>query len=142
MQQAISAYYSALQQYGGLDVTHETAIRSAMQNLLGEAGREVGWTLVPEYRLPNGKTPDGTFLDSFRLRHGYWEAKDTRDDLDTEIKKKFDLGYPADNILFEDTRRAVLYQGRANRWEFDLTCPAELRDMLRQFTAYSAPDYE
>lgn len=38
--------------------------------------------LVPEYRLPNGKTPDGTFLDSFRLRHGYWEAKDNRDELE------------------------------------------------------------
>lgn len=76
MQQAISAYYAALQRYDGLDVTHETAVRSAMQNLLGEAGREVGWTLVSEYRLPSGKTPDGTFLDNFRLRHGYWEAKD------------------------------------------------------------------
>jgi hypothetical protein len=54
MQQAIADYYAVLARYGGLDVTHETAVRSAMQNLLGEAGREVGWTLVPEYRLPNG----------------------------------------------------------------------------------------
>ena len=142
MQQAIAAYYAALERYGGLDVTHETAIRSAMQNLLSEAGREVGWTLVPEYRLPNGKTPDGTFLDSFRLRHGYWEAKDTGDDLETEIKKKFALGYPADNILFEDTRRAVLFQGRNNRFDFDLAKQSDLRDLLRQFTAYSAPETE
>lgn len=142
MLEAISAYYDALRQYGGLDVTHETAIRSAMQNLLSEAAREKGWTLVPEYRLPNGKTPDGTFLDDFRLRHGYWEAKDSHDDLETEIRRKFDLGYPADNILFEDTRRAVLFQGRSNRSEFDLTRPDELRDLLRQFTAYAAPDFE
>ena len=90
----------------------------------------------------NGKTPDGTFLDGFNLARGYWEAKDTRDDLETEIKKKFDLGYPPDNILFEDSRRAVLFQGRANRAEFDLTRPDELRALLRQFTAYSAPDTE
>jgi len=142
MQDAITTYYDVLRQYGGLDVTHETAVRSAMQNLLGEAARTVGWTLVPEYRLANGKTPDGTFLDNFRLRHGYWEAKDSHDDLETEIRRKFDLGYPADNILFEDTRRAVLYQGRSNRADFDLTRPDELRDLLRQFTNYAAPDYE
>src|SRR5262249_27587107 len=39
-------------------------------------------------------------------------------------------------------RRAVLFQGRGNRNEFDLTRPGELRDLLRQLTSYTAPDYE
>jgi hypothetical protein len=104
--------------------------------------REVGWTLVPEYCLPNGRTPDGTFLDSFRLRHGYWEAKDTSDDLEAEIRKKLEIGYPADNILFEDTRRAVFYKGRLTRFEYDLRSPSDLSDLVRHFTSYSAPDYE
>src|SRR5437868_11612658 len=134
MRQAEAAYYEALERYGGLDVTNETAIRSAMQNLLADAAKGVGWTLVPEHRLPNGRTPDGTFLDDFRMRHGYWEAKDEHDDLEVEIKKKFDLGYPPDNIVFSDSRRAILYQGRSNRTDFDLTRPAELRDLLRQLT--------
>ena len=56
--------------------------------------------------------------------------------------KKFSVGYPADNILFEDTRRAVLYQGRNNRLEFDLTPPNDLRDCIRQFVNYSAPDIQ
>ena len=139
---SVDSYYAELRQYGGLNVAHETALRSAMQSLLGQAGREVGWTLVPEQPLANGKRPDGTFRDGFNLARGYWEAKDTGDDLETEIKKKINLGYPLDNMLFEDTRRAVLFQGRDNRNEFDLTQPAQLRDMLRQFTAYAAPDIE
>jgi hypothetical protein len=35
---------------------------------------------------------DGALLDNFRLTHGFWEAKDSRDDLPTEARKKFDLG--------------------------------------------------
>ena len=38
--------------------------------------------------------PDGTVNDSLRLPRGYWEAKDTHDDLDAEIQRKFNLGYP------------------------------------------------
>lgn len=137
---AIDAYYEALQRYGALDVTHETALRSAMQDLLSEAGREVGWTLVPEQSLAGRKRPDGTFRDNFNLARGYWEAKDTKDDLETEIKKKIALGYPLDNMLFEDTRHAVLFQGRNNRFDFDLADRKALQDMVRQFINYAAPD--
>ncbi len=136
----IDAYYEALQRYGGLDVTHETALRTAMQNLLSEAGREVGWTLVPEQSLSNGKRPDGTFRDGFNLARGYWEAKDTKDDLEAEIRNKINIGYPLDNMLFEDTRRAILFQGRNNRFDYDLTSRRELQDMVRQFINYAAPD--
>ncbi len=41
---------------------------------------------------------------------GYWEAKDEDDDLNKEIEKKFRRGYPQDNIIFEDSREAVLFQ--------------------------------
>ena len=117
MQQAIADYYTALEKYSGLGVTRETSVRSAMQYLLDEVGKEAGWKLTPEHRLANGKIPDGTFLDEFKIAHGYWEAKDTKDDLQTEIEKKFKIGYPPDNIIFEDTRRAVLFQGRSNRFD-------------------------
>lgn len=47
---------------------------------------------------------------------GYWEAKDSRDDLDREIAGKRDKGYPDDNIIYEDTVTAVLRQdGREAR---------------------------
>jgi hypothetical protein len=35
---------------------------------------------------------DGALLDNFSLTHGFWEAKDIRDDLPKEARKKFDLG--------------------------------------------------
>jgi hypothetical protein len=53
---------------------------------------------------------DGALLDNFRLTHGFWEAKDIRDDLPKEARKKFALGYPRDNILFQTPRRALLFQ--------------------------------
>ena len=142
MQQAIEAYYTALRTYGGLGVTRESSLRSAMQTLLDTAGCEAGWKLTPEHHLPNGKIPDGTFLDAFKIAHGYWEAKDTKDDIEIEIEKKFAIGYPADNIIFEDTRRAVLFQGRHNRFEYDLTQRDELLALLRQFTSYQKPHFE
>ncbi|MBC8134909.1 MAG: N-6 DNA methylase, partial [Fibrella sp.] len=142
MQTAMDTYYSALRDYDRVGAAHETAVRSAMQNLLTEAGKEKGWTLVPERVLPNGKRPDGTFVDEFRIPFGYWEAKDTRDDLRDEVRKKFALGYPRDNMLFEDTRTAFLFQGPGDPQEYDLRKPDELRAMLRQMMAYQAPDYE
>jgi hypothetical protein len=49
------------------------------------------WTLIPERPLEvRGKTvrPDGTFRDEWHLPVGYWEAKDTDDDLNAEIRSK------------------------------------------------------
>ena len=66
---------------------------------------------MPELRAPGG-IPDGTVKDSLRMARGYWEAKDSHDDLDAEIQAKFNRGYPRDNIVFEDSRVAVLYQNR------------------------------
>ena len=98
--------------YGG--TAKETAVRGAFQNLLNDYCRQKDFLLVPEldYRTVTGKTvyPDGTVKDALRLSWGYWESKDTADDLDEEIAKKLAKGYPQDNILFEDTRTAVLIQ--------------------------------
>ena len=48
----------------------------------------------------------GTVKDSLRMARGYWEAKDTHDDLDTEIQRKFNRGFPRDNFVIEDSRTA------------------------------------
>ena len=47
-QKAVKAYYEALAKYAQQHVEHETALRSAFQNLLDQTGRRFGWTLIPE----------------------------------------------------------------------------------------------
>ena len=56
------------------------------------------------------------------MARGYWEAKDSHDDLDAEIRVKFNRGYPRDNIIFEDSQTAVLVQNR-QRGDAGRICP-------------------
>ena len=50
---------------------------------------------------PSATGRTATVKDTLRMARGYWEAKDIHDDLDSEIERKFDRGYPRDNIIFE-----------------------------------------
>src|SRR5579884_891549 len=139
---AIDQYYKELAAYQTHNVKHETAVRSAFQTLLSTFAQSANWILIPEETLANGKRPDGTLRDSFNLPRGYWEAKDTRDDLDTEIRKKISIGYPISNTIFEDTRRAVLYQGNKRILDADLTRQSDLIEVLDRFFHYAEPDIE
>ena len=111
---AVAAYYESLAAFRTLGEEHEQAVRSAFAALLETAAKPFGWKLVPEHsmRVKGGKRiqPDGTLMDLYRLHHGHWEAKDSKDDLDKEIRAKLDKGYPTKNLLFWEPRRAVLYQ--------------------------------
>src|SRR5713226_3314318 len=95
---AIQRYYQALQTYSEQRVTHEGALETAFQRLLADTAPTHGWTLLPKLKLQvKGKNifPDGTLRDFFNLRRGFWEAKDTHDDLAVEMSKKIEKGYPA-----------------------------------------------
>ena len=139
---AIENYYAVLDELAQQQVSHEQGLRPAMQNLLAAVGKKVGWTLVPEQRLPNGRVPDATLRDTYHLPRGYWEAKDTADDLNEEIKKKIAAGYPLSNTIFEDTHRAVLYQDGQRRLEAELRRKEQLADLLHAFATYAEPDIE
>ena len=137
----LTDYYAALEAYEKQGVTHEGALRSAFQNLLAETGRRTGWTLIPE--LASGSIrPDGTFRDEYFLNRGYWEAKDTDDNLEAEIQKKIDKGYPLTNIIFEDTQRAYLYQNGQVAMQADLTQRVQLTNLLIAFFSYTEPAHE
>jgi hypothetical protein len=63
------------------------ALETAFQRLLDETGRHCHWQLIPKQSLKVGKThiaPDGTFRDLYNTRCGFWEFKDTGDDLDKD----------------------------------------------------------
>jgi predicted helicase len=142
---ALAAYYEMLRTYGEQQVRHEGALETAFQRLLADTARARGWTLVPKLaKKRGGKTiiPDGTLRDEFNLPHGYWEAKDTDDDLSAEIRKKTARGYPLNNTIFEDTTRAVLFQNGQLSFEADLREPRQLADLLNAFYAHTEPDIE
>jgi hypothetical protein len=142
---AIQAYYDALKSYSAQHVEHEGALETAFSRLLADTAPPHGWTLIPKMSLKVGSktiAPDGTLRDEFYLRHGYWEAKDTHDDLNAEIRAKIRKGYPLSNTIFEETREAVLYQNGQERNRFDLTNPQHLVDLLNDFFAHVEPDYD
>jgi len=140
---AFQDYYDTLQSYSGQHVSHEGALETAFQRLLADTARLKNWILLPKLKLKvRGKTlyPDGTLRDDYNLPRGFWEAKDTDDDLDKEIGKKISAGYPLSNTIFEDTRRAVLFQGGRERRRFDLTNRQQLADLLNEFYGCTEPD--
>ena len=142
---AIKAYYEALQAYQRQDVEHETATSTAFQTLLEQVGRRFGWTLIPQLTdTAGGRSirPDGTFRDDYYITRGYWEAKDTQDNLETEIKRKIAKGYPLGNTIFEDTRQGYLYQDGQLTLKADLAKPQALADLLNAFFAYTEPAHE
>ena len=134
-------HLARLIQAGGSD--SELNIRPAFQNCLAaycDAHKEK-LTLVPELRV-GAVVPDGTVKDTLRMARGYWEAKDSRDNLDQEIQRKFDSGYPRDNIIFEDSRTAVLYQNREEAMRVDMNQPGALHRLIRRFLDYELPQIE
>jgi predicted helicase len=140
---AIAQYYGTLAEYEDQRVHHEGAVSTAFENLLTTLSKQRGWVFIPLLAVVGKRiVPDGTIRDGNGLPRAYWEAKDTDDDLDVEIAKKIEKGYPLSNIIFEDTREAVLYQGGAEIKRFDLSNSTELVELLTRFFAYVEPDIE
>ncbi len=129
---------SVLRQITGGD--RETQVRAAFQRLLEDWGESKKLTFVAEYDYlgpaRNVCRVDGVLLQSLRAPFGWWEAKDSKDDLQEEITKKLRKGYPQDNIIFEDGRQAVLIQNRRQLEPVSTTDPEALGAMLRQFFNY------
>ena len=128
--------------FGGSD--NELTIKPAFRNCLAAYCREhrERLALVDELAARGGIVPDGTVKDGLRMARGYWEAKDTHDDLDAEIQRKFNLGYPRDNIIFEDSREAVLIQNGDVAMRVDMRREGELHRLIRRFLDYELPEIE
>ena len=141
----IDRYYARLAEFGQQFVLHEGAVSEAFQTLLGDAARSHHWTLIPQLtdkKLGKHIRPDGTLKDIFGLVRGHWEAKDTKDDLTDEVAKKTKKGYPLGNIIFEDTREAILIQNKTVINRFDLTKPDQIAALFDAFFNYIEPQIE
>ena len=141
----IEQYRTKLQElieFGGSD--NEENIRPAFQNCLDSYCRDhrERLVLIPELKTSPSNKPDGTVKDSLRMARGYWEAKDSHDDLDAEIRAKFNRGYPRDNIIFEDSQTAVLVQNGGEAMRVDMSRDGELHRLIRVFLDYELPEIQ
>ena len=128
--------------FGGSD--NEQSIRRAFAVCLDSYCREhrEKLALVDELGASLHNRPDGTVKDTLRMARGYWEAKDSHDNLDTEIQRKLNRGYPRDNIIFEDSLTAVLIQNGGEAMRVDMSRPGELHRLIRSFLDYELPKIE
>ena len=82
---------------------NERVLRKAFADLLERTGRSHDLVFTNEWegRGPRGNpiAVDGALVPQvLRKPFGFWEAKDSKDDLDREIANKISSGYPDDNI--------------------------------------------
>jgi predicted helicase len=111
-----------------------------------ECCKQASLTFVGEWKIKRqGRPPlsvDGAMVGFDELARGYWEAKDEHDDLSREVKAKFAVGYPKDNIIFQSPSRAILYQNGRQVLDEVITRPERLVGTLKQFFEYRAPQIE
>ncbi|OGO22123.1 MAG: DNA helicase [Chloroflexi bacterium RBG_16_51_9] len=142
---SIKDYYEALSSLSELGVSHEGAVSPAFATLLQSCARQFDRSLVEQYPM-KVKTHtifiDGALVNAFNMPHGFWEAKDTSDDLDKEIKKKFAAGSPKNNILFQAPNRIVIYQDSLEVFDKEISTPELLIEGLRLFFEYEEPAFE
>ena len=141
----IEEYRAKLQElieFGGSD--NEENIRPAFQNCLDAYchDHQERLVLIPELKNSPSNKPDGIVKDSLRMARGYWEAKDSHDDLDAEIKVKFNRGYPRDNIIFEDLQTAVPVRNGNEAMRVDMSRDGELHRLIRIFLDYELPEIQ
>ena len=136
----IRNYYAELDRYAQHGAENEGTVRAAFQNLLQHYCHQSNLTLLCEksHYTPEKRriTPDGEVVDTFGLPHGYWEAKDTHDDLHVEADKKFAAGYPSKNIVVQSPTHALLYQHGRLQLDLDISEPRNLIQVLKGFFAY------
>ena len=138
----IKNYYAELEKYAQHGVENEGTVRTAFQNLLQHYCHRSDLTLLCEkahYTAESRRIqPDGEVVDTYGLPHGYWEAKDTQDDLHIEADKKFAAGYPSKNIVIQSPTQALLYQHGRLQLDLDITEPRNLIQVLQTFFTYQA----
>ena len=123
---------------------NEQTIRPAFRNMLRNWANSEDLFLLEEHefetKLKTKVYPDGTIVHDLRVPLGYWEAKDTKDDLDAEIAGKISKGYPTSNIIFENSELAVLYQHGGEVVRASMQDADELTRLLTLFFEYERPE--
>jgi predicted helicase len=121
----------------------ESVLRRAFARLLEGFAQKKNLLLVEEFShktaLQTTIRFDGVLKNEMGLDFGYWEAK-AKVDLEAEIRKKFNKGYPKSNILFEDGIQAVLYQEGVRVLSIQIADEGALNELLQRFFAFETPE--
>lgn len=138
----IQQYLNNLQDLRRVSGTHrESVVSEAFKDLLKGWGRTQDLIFVPQYEITTPakerRYVDGALVYALRVPFGYWEAKDEQDDLDVEIATKFRRGYPQDNIIFEDSTQAVLFQAKVEVIRCAIDDVEKLEKLLQLFFGYT-----
>jgi hypothetical protein len=139
----IKAYLGDIQRLKNQFVSHELGLKGPFQNLLDKAAKRRGWMLVPELSTYSGGkrvVPDGTVRDEYRLARGWWEAKDTADQLAAEIQKKSGPDTQRETPFSKIHKVAVLYQDRAEAGEYALGDSVKIAALLNRFFSHDESD--
>lgn len=142
---AIRDYYEAITKLASEGISHEGAVSPAFAQLLRHCATQLKLTLIEKHPMKRNShiiIVDGLLNNEFNVPHGYWEAKDTRDDLEVEVKKKFAAGYPKNNILFQAPNHAIIWQDGKEVFNEDIGLPEHLIDCLRTFFEHQPPAIE
>jgi predicted helicase len=146
LRKSIRNYYETRRQFDHRQIGNESSISPAFLTLLNETARPHRWLVIEKHSLRafGGRVifPDATLQDEYSIPRAYYEAKDSKDDLETEIRKKFAAGYPASNIIFEDSSTAILYQNEARTLEIPLQNETALTDLLTTYYHHRRPDID
>ncbi|MET3612160.1 putative helicase [Rhizobium aquaticum] len=144
-QQLINQYLADVDRLRKISAqNNEMIVRQAFHRLLDNWANAQKLIFVAELpydtSMKSTVYPDGTVLHDIRVPLGYWEAKDTKDDLDEEIRKKLAKGYPQDNIIFENSDVAVLIQNRQEVMRASMTDTERLLRLVSLFFSYERPE--
>lgn len=124
--------------------TREGVVSEAFKDLLKGYAKSHDLIFLNQHELPkqdgNRRIVDGALVYDLRVPFGYWEAKDEEDDLDKEIAAKFRRGYPRDNIIFEDSKTAVLIQYGNEVMRCPVGDTDKLPHLLDLFFGYERPE--
>ena len=141
----VADYYKNLDNLSNLGVSHEGAVKSTFAMILRDCAKQFNLTLSEEYPIKRHKSHirvDGALVNSFNLACGYWEAKDIKDDLAIQVKKKIAQGYPLDNILFQSPNHVIIYQNSKVVFNENISKPGNLIECLKIFFEYEPPAIE
>lgn len=125
----IRRYYQELEQAARLG---EAALQVPFQNLLYDYAKEYGRKM----HLVNLSPTTQEKTETKRIITGQWESLSLFLDLDNEVNQRMMMGYPRQNILFENTHTALLIQQGKKVAQIKMDDWSKLHQLLLKFVQY------